>query len=61
MTSRYQKAEDDDDAGLLRLIYAAHEMLEVSWEREHCDEGSPALNLYKALDKIGWIVEENGE
>ena len=55
--TRYSQAADEGDDDLMSLILAAHDMC-VLIEREHCDEGSPGLELYKALDKMGWNVEE---
>ena len=55
--TRYEKAADGDDDLLMDLILAAHDMC-VLFDRDRCEEGSPRLNLYKALDKMGWIAEE---
>ena len=55
--TRYSKAANECDDDLMDLILAAHDMCVIN-DRGICDEGSPGLNLYKALDKMGWNVEE---
>ena len=60
MTTVYQQIENDINNGggyeLIILIESVAELLE-RYPRDQCDEGSPAANVYDALDDIGYKIK----